>query len=82
MARLGRADIGTASVNDMQGVWDHPQLAARKRWAEVATPVGTMPALRPVGGEGWTPRLDPVPALGEHTEAVLQEFGLTSTAAA
>ncbi|MCG7360569.1 CoA transferase [Roseomonas sp. ACRSG] len=82
MARLERADIGTASVNDMHGVWAHPQLAARKRWAEVATPVGMMPALRPVAGEGWTPRLDPVPALGEHTEAVLREFGLATTAAA
>ncbi len=76
MARLEKAGIGTARVNEMQGVWDHPQLAARRRWENVATPSGAMPALRPVSGANWRPRMEPVPALGEHTESVLREFGL------
>lgn len=76
LARLESAGIGTARVNDMAGLWAHAQLAARDRWREFGSPAGQLPGLRPVTGEGWEPRLDPVPALGEHTEAILAEFGL------
>lgn len=75
IGRLERAGIGTAQVNDMEALWRHPQLAARERWTSVATPLGPIPALKPVGG-GWEPRMDPVPALGEHTAAILAELGL------
>jgi itaconate CoA-transferase len=75
IARLERAGIGTARVNDMAALWAHPQLAARDRWREFGSPAGPLPALKPVSGAGWEPRLDPVPALGEHTEAILAEFG-------
>jgi itaconate CoA-transferase len=78
---LDRAGIGTARVSDMAALWAHPQLAGRKRWAEFGSPAGPLPALKPVSGEGWEPRLDPVPALGEHTDAILAEFGLTDLAA-
>lgn len=74
IGRLERAGIGMAQVNDMAGLWHHPQLAARGRWTTVATPLGPIPALKPVGG-GWEPRMDPVPALGEHTAAILAELG-------
>jgi len=74
--RLERAGIGTARINDMAALWAHPQLAARGRWREFGSPVGPLPGLKPVSGAGWEPRLDPVPALGEHTEAILAEFGL------
>jgi itaconate CoA-transferase len=77
IARLERAGIGTARVNDMAGLWDHPQLAARDRWRSVGSPAGSLPALKPISGEGWQPRLDAVPALGEHTDAILAEFGLS-----
>jgi itaconate CoA-transferase len=77
VARLEKAGIGTARVSDMAALWDHPQLAARGRWREFGSPVGPLPALKPVSGEGWEPRLDPVPALGEHTAAILSEFGLS-----
>lgn len=77
ISRLDRAGIGTARVNDMAGLWDHPQLAARDRWSSVNSPAGPLPALKPISGEGWQPRLDPVPTLGEHTDAILAEFGLT-----
>ncbi|MHB2168106.1 CaiB/BaiF CoA transferase family protein [Alsobacter sp. R-9] len=73
-ARLEEAGIGMARVNDLKAVWEHPQLAARGRWGSVGTPAGPLPALVPVGGAGWTPRLDPVPALGEHSAALRAEF--------
>jgi itaconate CoA-transferase len=82
LQRLEAAGIATARVNDMAGLWDHPQLAARGRWREIGSPAGPLPALRPVSGEGWEPRLDPVPALGEHTSSILAELGLAPLAAA
>ena len=52
----------------------HPQLAARDRWRSVRHPGGEMQAmLPPVTVEGSEPRMDPVPALGEHTDAVRAE---------
>lgn len=77
ISRLERAGIGTARVNDMAALWAHPQLAARERWREFGSSVGPLPGLKPVSGAGWEPRLDPVPALGEHTDAILAEFGLS-----
>jgi itaconate CoA-transferase len=77
VARLEQAGIGMARVNDMAALWSHPQLAARRRWQEFDTPNGPLPGLRPVSGDGWEPRMDPVPALGEHTDRVLAEFGIS-----
>lgn len=75
-ARLDEAQIANARVNDMHEVWAHEQLKARKRWVEVDTPAGPVPALLPPGQpEGFAPRMDPVPALGEHTDAILRELG-------
>jgi itaconate CoA-transferase len=73
--RLERAGIGMARVNDMAGLWNHPQLAARDRWTTVETPTGPLPALKPIGGS-WEPRMDAVPALGQHTAAILAELGI------
>ena len=76
--RLEQAGIANARMNDMHGVWQHEQLAARHRWTRVATPVGEIPALLPPGvAPGDAPRMDPVPALGQHTDAVLRELGYT-----
>ena len=75
-ARLDEAQIANARMNDMHDVWRHPQLAARNRWTEVETPGGAIPALLPPGNVTTvTPRMDPVPALGAHTDAVLEELG-------
>jgi crotonobetainyl-CoA:carnitine CoA-transferase CaiB-like acyl-CoA transferase len=80
VAKLDNATIANATVNNMQDVWDHPQLRARGRWTEVDTPVGPIPALIPPGMpslgsvDGVTPRMDPVPAVGEHNEAILAEL--------
>lgn len=76
VARLDDAQIANANVNTMAEVWAHPQLAARGRWTEVASPVGDIPALLPPGSwEEQAPRMDAVPALGQHTDAILAELG-------
>lgn len=77
IACLEEAGIANASVNDMQGVWQHEQLKDRKRWTKVDSPVGELPALLPPGKNNqFDYRMDPIPALGEHTEAILLSLGL------
>ena len=74
--RLDEAQIANAHMNDMHDLWEHAQLKARNRWTEVATPAGPVPALLPPGmPNGYAPRMDPVPALGQHTDAILGELG-------
>ena len=74
--RLDDAQIANARVNDMPGLWAHAQLRARGRWREVGTPAGPVPALLPPGSwDDGDPRMDAVPALGEHTERILGELG-------
>lgn len=79
IAKLSTAGIANARMNDMAGLWAHPQLAARKRWRVVETPVGPMPALLPPGGLGNSePRMDSIPELGGDTLAILQSLGFKS----
>jgi itaconate CoA-transferase len=74
--RLGRAGIAHARVNSVAALWRHPQLQARHRWTEVDTPAGTVPALLPPGSNNrYLPRMGGVPALGQHTDALLVELG-------
>ena len=81
IARLDAARIANARINDMHEVWQHPQLAARGRWTEVETPAGPIPALLPPGSNsGFTPRMDAIPALGQHTAAILGELGCDAAA--
>jgi itaconate CoA-transferase len=76
VARLDDAQIANARMNDMREVWEHPQLKARHRWVQVDTPGGPVPALLPPGiGGPDAARMDPVPALGQHTDAILGELG-------
>ena len=83
IARLERAQIANARMNTLREVWAHPQLAARQRWTEVDTPGGRVPALLPCGVPGtFDVRMDPVPALGAHTDAILRELGLDANAIA
>ncbi|WP_409314391.1 CaiB/BaiF CoA transferase family protein [Pseudomonas putida] len=78
IARLETAQIANAKVNDMKGVWEHPQLKARERWVQVGSPAGEMPALLPPGASSaFTVRMDAIPALGEHTDAILRSLGRT-----
>jgi crotonobetainyl-CoA:carnitine CoA-transferase CaiB-like acyl-CoA transferase len=73
--RLELAQIANAQVNAMKEVWAHPQLEARGRWTQVGTSMGPVPAMLPPGSWDTGPRMDPVPALGEHTDAILAELG-------
>lgn len=74
LARLDRAKIATARINDVAGLWSHVQLQARRRWTQIDTPVGRIPALLPPGMS--EARMGPVPQLGEHTSAILAELGI------
>jgi crotonobetainyl-CoA:carnitine CoA-transferase CaiB-like acyl-CoA transferase len=74
--RLDAADIANARLNSMQEFWDHPQLAARGRWRDVDSPAGRLRALLPPANlEGCEARMDPIPAVGEHTRPILAELG-------
>lgn len=78
VARLDEARIANARANDMHEVWQHVQLQARHRWREVGSEQGPIPALLPPGN--WAegdPRMDPIPALGAHTDRILAELGYT-----
>ena len=76
VARLDAAGIANAAVNAMADVWAHPQLAARNRWTEIGTPAGPVPALLPPGcADASQARMDAVPALGQHSPAILAELG-------
>src|SRR5581483_10555910 len=73
---LDRAGIASARINQVRDFLDHPVLAARDRWREVAVPGGTTMALKPpIMMPGVEPVMGPVPAVGEHTDAILRELG-------
>jgi crotonobetainyl-CoA:carnitine CoA-transferase CaiB-like acyl-CoA transferase len=77
LALLEEADIASGALNDVAAVVTHPQLQARHRWVEVASPVGMIPAFIPPHNLQHVPsRMGAVPALGEHTQEVLAELGL------
>ncbi|GAC1330444.1 MAG: CaiB/BaiF CoA-transferase family protein [Collimonas sp.] len=79
VTRLEDAQIANANVNNMHDVWEHPQLRARNRWREIDSPVGKIPALLPPGSwEEEAPRMDAVPALGQHTEQILRKLGYST----
>ncbi|HEX4986765.1 MAG TPA: CaiB/BaiF CoA-transferase family protein [Burkholderiales bacterium] len=81
--RLDAAQIGNARMNDMNELWEHAQLRARDRWREVATSAGPIKAMLPPGmPESFEPRMDPIPAIGEHTDAILGELGYDKAAIA
>jgi itaconate CoA-transferase len=70
------AALGHARLNRPTEVLDHPQLTERDRWREIGSPAGpVLGLLPPPESADWDWRLDPIPALGEHTDAVLVELG-------
>jgi crotonobetainyl-CoA:carnitine CoA-transferase CaiB-like acyl-CoA transferase len=71
---LEEANIAFGQVNNVADLWHHPQLAARARWQTIETPNGPIQSWLPPGMEAA--RMDPVPALGQHTEAILTELGI------
>ena len=80
IAKLDKAQIANAHLNDMEGLWKHEQLKARNRWTEVGTPNGNIAALLPPGlNDTYNYRMDPIPAVGEHTDSILKELGLAES---
>ncbi|WP_395060585.1 CaiB/BaiF CoA transferase family protein [Polaromonas sp.] len=74
--KLDKAQIANARMNDMAGLWAHPQLKARDRWRQVGSPAGDIPALLPPGRiSSFDYRMDAIPAVGQHTQAILRELG-------
>jgi crotonobetainyl-CoA:carnitine CoA-transferase CaiB-like acyl-CoA transferase len=73
------AGIGNSRYNLPSEVVVHPHLTARDRWRTVATPKGDIQALRPPPViRGFEQPMGAVPGLGEHTDTVLHELGLTA----
>lgn len=80
IARLEKAQIANAHLNDMAGLWKHEQLKARNRWTEVDTPNGSIAALLPPGlNDSYEYQMGPIPAVGEHTDTILKELGMTES---
>ncbi|MBU3589890.1 CaiB/BaiF CoA-transferase family protein [Polynucleobacter sp. 80A-SIGWE] len=80
IAKLDEAQIANARLNDMQGLWNHEQLKARDRWVQVGSPVGSIPAMLPPGSNSsFDYRMDEIPSVGQHTNAILGELGMTAS---
>lgn len=76
IARLDKADIANARLNGIADFWRHPQLDARQRRVSVPSPGGPIEALKPpLNLDDFEPRMEAVPAVGEHTRAILAELG-------
>lgn len=76
VARLDEAQIANARMNSVKEFIDHPQLAARDRWREIDSPAGPLRALLPpIEMSGLDYPMGAIPALGEHTDAILHELG-------
>lgn len=73
---LARSGIPAAQLNSMKDLLAHPQLVARDRWRDVGTEAGPIRAvLPPMTFSDVQLRMDPVPALGQHSGAVLGDAG-------
>jgi itaconate CoA-transferase len=76
IARLDEAQIANAAVNQVGDLWTHPQLHARQRFTTIGSPAGELQALLPPANvNSFDVRMDPVPALGGHSAAILRELG-------
>ena len=72
-ARLSEARVAYARRREVAEVLEHPQLAARGRWTQVGSPAGPLRTLLPpITFDGRPPRIDPIPTVGEHTDAILR----------
>lgn len=71
---LDSTGIAWARVNTLQQVWQHPQLKARKRFAEFTTPGGEVRGLLPPTASE-SRKLGPIPNVGEHNQEILAELG-------
>jgi itaconate CoA-transferase len=76
---LDAAHVATGAVRSMAEFLEHPVLRDRLRWQDVGSPGGVVEMLiPPTGLAGVVPRMDPVPALGAHTDEILAGLGFTA----
>ena len=76
VARLDAAGIANGRMNSIEDVWNHPQLKARGRWRNVGSSAGPIAALLPPANiTDVAAVMGDVPALGEHTDAILSGLG-------
>ena len=75
LRRLETASIANARVNSIGEYLQHPQLAARDCWREIESPSGPIRALvPPVRLQDVEPAMGAVPALGQHSRAILEQL--------
>ena len=75
--RLEAAQIAWARVNSVADFLAHPQLTSRDRWRDIGSPAGVLRAtIPPVRMDDVEPLMGDVPALGQHTDAILEELGV------
>ena len=80
LARLEAAEIACARRNSVDAFVKHPQLAERDRWRTVGSPAGPLRAVAPpVNVLGVEPVMGAIPALGEHTAAILEQLGFDAS---
>ncbi|WP_158886878.1 CaiB/BaiF CoA transferase family protein [Amycolatopsis anabasis] len=74
---LDTAGVANARLNQVDQFLEHPVLAERDRWRPVGLPGGAEfeALLPPVNLSGVEPVMNAVPALGEHTAAILRGLG-------
>ncbi|MFA5606446.1 MAG: CaiB/BaiF CoA-transferase family protein [Leucobacter sp.] len=78
ITRLDEAEVPNAVLRSVEGFADHPQLAERARWSYIETPGGRVRVIKPpVDVDSFEYRWDPVPSIGEQTEAIRAEFSLS-----
>ncbi len=78
--RLDEVGIANARLRTMAEFAEHPQLQARDRWRDVGSPAGPLRSLLPpVTVPGREPAMGPVPAVGQHTDAIRAEFAPRAT---
>jgi crotonobetainyl-CoA:carnitine CoA-transferase CaiB-like acyl-CoA transferase len=64
-------------MNSIAGLLTHPQLTGRDRWRDIGSPAGPLRAtIPPVRMDDVDPVMGDVPALGQHTDAILDELGV------
>jgi itaconate CoA-transferase len=74
---LDRAQIACARMNTVEQALRHPQLLARRRWRDIATPNGPLATLLPpVSMSGVEPVMNAIPEIGADTDAILEEVGV------
>ena len=73
---LDEAAIANARARTVEQFVEHPALSSRDRWTTVGSPGGEIRALVPPATLGGIePRMDAVPGLGAHTDAILSALG-------